>query len=201
MRLIDRLALPLLIFLDSKQAARLGLTPLDDERILAALPHCRGRLLDVGCGANRLVRRYAGQGWGVDVHPWPGIDQLISDSGDLPFAAGSFDTVAMLATLNHIVNRGAALAEAYRVLSPGGRLLVTMINPVVGWVAHRVRRRVDPDQLERGMGPGEVPGIWAWQVRRLAEAAGFRVVKTVPFVLGLNTLYVLERPAGGGTAP
>src|SRR3972149_5856038 len=50
--LLDRLAFPLLALLSSEGARRLGLTPIDDERVLACLPHCQGLLLDVGCGPN-----------------------------------------------------------------------------------------------------------------------------------------------------
>ena len=39
---------------------------LEHRRATAVLPHVRGRLLDVGCGSNQLVRRY-GDGMGVDV--------------------------------------------------------------------------------------------------------------------------------------
>ena len=39
---------------------------LAKRRVRAVLPHIRGRLLDVGCGFNRLVRNYE-NGIGVDV--------------------------------------------------------------------------------------------------------------------------------------
>jgi len=34
------------------------------------LPHIRGRLLDIGCGTNKLVKSYMGEGIGVDVYQW-----------------------------------------------------------------------------------------------------------------------------------
>ena len=42
-----------------------------NARIRAVLPRVRGRLLDIGCGTNELVRRY-GNGVGVDRihHGW-----------------------------------------------------------------------------------------------------------------------------------
>lgn len=42
---------------------------------------------------------------------------------DLPFAAGSFDTVVTTFTLCSVTDQARALAEARRVLAPGGRLL------------------------------------------------------------------------------
>jgi len=85
-------------------------------RIEKALPLVRGRLLDLGCGYNNLVRQHNSFGVGVDVFPWPGVDVLIGDSARLPFPDESFDSVAILAALNHIPNREQALCEANRVL-------------------------------------------------------------------------------------
>jgi hypothetical protein len=66
------------------------------------IPHVRGRLLDVGCGANQLVRRY-GDGLGVDVHPWANVDVLVSDCSTLELKSATYDTVTFVACLNHII--------------------------------------------------------------------------------------------------
>ena len=195
----DRLCFPILAFLSADQAQSLGLTPIDEERVAMALGQCRGRLLDIGCGTNELARRYrSGQGRaiGVDVHPWPGAD-VVCDTTRLPFADRQFDTVAMLACLNHIrrSKRDQVLQEARRLLKDGGHLLITMINPVVGFFAHTIRRRYDLDQLERGMGDEEENGLWDGEVKRLLAENGFRIVQTVPFVFGLNRLYIAHKPA------
>jgi len=66
----DRLCFPLLVFLSSDTARSLGLTPIDEERIAMARSRCRGLLLDIGCGANELIRYYRsrqGMAIGVDV--------------------------------------------------------------------------------------------------------------------------------------
>ena len=52
------------------------------------------------------------------------------------------------------------MQEARRVLKDEGQLLITMINPVVGFVVHKIRHRYDLDQLERGMGEEEANGLW-----------------------------------------
>lgn len=148
----DRSCFPLLAFLSSEQARALGLTPIDEERVAIALGRCRGLLLDIGCGTNELARRYRsrqGTAIGVDIYPWPGAD-VVCDTTRLPFPDGHFDTVLMLACLNHVPRpkRIQVLQEARRVLKGEGQLLITMINPVVGFVAHAIRRRYDLDQLE-----------------------------------------------------
>jgi ubiquinone/menaquinone biosynthesis C-methylase UbiE len=45
---------------------------------------------------------------------------LVGDAAELPFAAGSFDAVVMAFMLFHLPRPTAGLAEAWRVLRPGG---------------------------------------------------------------------------------
>jgi SAM-dependent methyltransferase len=163
-------------------------------RTRVVLPHIRGRLLDIGCGLNELVRTYTGDGVGVDVYQWGEVDLVVEDTADLPFGDGEFDTVAIVAALNHIPNREDALVEACRVLRPGGRIIVTMIAPPVGRMWHLARKPWDADQMERGMKPGEVPGLSRGEVHRLLEQAGFRIKTEERFMLGLNLLTIATKP-------
>jgi SAM-dependent methyltransferase len=195
----DRFCFPLLIFLSSEQARALGLTPIDEERVAIALGRCRGLLLDIGCGTNELARRYRsrqGLAIGVDIHPWPGTD-VICDTTMLPFPDEHFDTVLMLACLNHVSQskRIQVLQEARRVLKGEGQLLITMINPVVGFFSHPIRRRYDLDQLERGIGEEEAKGLWEKEVKALLAKSRLRLTETIPFVFGLNRLYIAEKTA------
>jgi SAM-dependent methyltransferase len=195
----DRLCFPLLVFLSSEQARALSCTPIDEERVAIALGCCRGSVLDIGCGANELARRYRsrqGTAIGVDIYPWAGAD-VVCDTTQLPFPDTRFDTVSMLACLNHISlsKRNWVLQEARRVLKDEGQLIITMINPVVGFFAHTIRHRYDPDQLERGMGEEETNGLWRKEVERLLAGNGFRIIQTVPFVFGLNHLYISQKDA------
>ena len=100
------------------------------------------RLLDVGCGAGFLSLRLAeavtpGELHGVDIEPSQ-VDTAralaaergcsnaafqVADALDLPFAGGSFDVVHMGGLLLHISDTATALAEAKRVLKPGGTVM------------------------------------------------------------------------------
>jgi len=192
--LASRLAFPLLCLLSREQSLKLGLVPIDDERVIMALRYARGRTLDVGCGANSFIRSY-GDGVGVDVYPWDGVDQVVKDAADLPFDDGSFDTVSFLACLNHIPNRADALAEANRVIRPGGRLLVTMIPPATGRFVHWLRYRNDPDHRNRTIDHDhELLGMHSTHVRSLIKDAGFRNITRHRFVFGINSIYVSEKP-------
>ena len=179
-------------------------------RIAAVLPHLRGRVLDVGCGTNDLLKTYrqaggqprAADSVGVDVFDWPGADLLVGDSADLPYGDGSFDTVAIVAALNHIPNRAAVLRECRRLLRPGGRAVLTMLPPTLSWAWHQLRRPWDADQTERGMQPGEVWGLSRRQIDALLRGAGFEPTRRSRFMFGLNLLTLAEPakvPAANGT--
>ncbi len=164
---------------------------LEGVRIAHVLPLVRGRLLDIGCGFNNLMRIYHGRGYGVDVHPWPGVNIVIQDASILPFRDGSFTTVTLIASLNHIPDRSGALVEVRRVLHSEGKLVMTMIGPVIGWVAHLLFRR---DQRERGHGAsGERKGLSRSHLEKILIDAGFRITHRIRFELGLNCVYVAEK--------
>jgi ubiquinone/menaquinone biosynthesis C-methylase UbiE len=190
--LLSRLAFPLLVFFSREQTLRLGLTPIDDERVVMALKHTKGRVLDVGCGANNFVHSY-GNGVGVDVAAWKGCDVVIEDAAKLPFKKESFDTVTFLACLNHIPNRDDAVKEAARVLNKDGRIIVTMITPRLGKFIHWLRFRNDPDHQERHIDHAhELMGMDHEHTKSILEAAGFNHITHKRFVFGLNNIYIAE---------
>lgn len=164
---------------------------LEPWRHRVVLPFVRGRLLDLACGYNNLTRAH-GCGLGADIFPWEGVDVRIGDAARLPFRDNAFDTVSVLAALNHIPNREAALLAVRRVLRPGGLFLATMIGPWTGRVAHLLFQQ---DEARRGgMRPGEVDGIRPAAMRALLRQAGLEIVREVPFQLALNRLYVARKP-------
>jgi SAM-dependent methyltransferase len=163
-------------------------------RVAVVLPHVRGRLLDIGCGTNQLVRSYGGEGVGVDVHPWEGVDLVVEDTAHLPFEDARFDTVTIVAALNHIPDRDAVLREAHRVLKPGGSIVTTMIPPTISRVWHMLRSPWDDDQHERGMKEGEVYGLTPKDIDELLRAAQFQPRLEQRFMLGINRLRMAERP-------
>jgi len=114
------------------------------------------------------------------------------DCSRLPFPDHAFDTITILAALNHIPNRQAVLQEVHRLLSEDGRLLITMINPVISAVGHRLLWWWSEDK-ERGMEPGEVYGFWNRDLIALVAKAGFRLISHQRFVYGLNNLFVFRK--------
>lgn len=160
---------------------------LERVRIAKVLPFIRGRLLDLGCGFNNLVKLYGG-GVGVDVYPWPGVDVLVGNSAFLPFPRHAFDTVTILAALNHIPNRRDVLFEVYRVLASDGRLILTMIGPLTGRIAHILF--ATDEKTRGGLKEGERMGMAKREVESLLQATGFVVRESVPFEFRLNRVYI-----------
>jgi SAM-dependent methyltransferase len=203
-RAYDFVGAPIRLALLADEATeRLGLTSLRAERMAAVLPELRGRVLDVGAGDNLLIRLYqanqaerangreAMRSVGVDVHDWGGGCTIIETSAQLPFAEREFDTVAFVACLNHIPERQAALSEARRVLRPGGRVVLTMIGPVVGYVGHKLWWY--SEDKHREMHADERWGLSSATLHRQLASAGLALREERSFVYGLNHLYVAER--------
>jgi SAM-dependent methyltransferase len=161
-------------------------------RIRTVLPLITGYLLDLGCGTNQLVKSYR-NGVGVDVYPWKNIDLLVENTSKLPFNDETFDTITIIAALNHISNREEVLCEVYRVLKKEGRLIITMIGPRFSKMWHFMRRPWDVDQKERGMKDGEVFGLTQKGLKQLLLESGFGICYEKPFMLYLNRIYVAKK--------
>lgn len=190
--ILDRLFFPIICLLSPEATQKFGLTPLDEERMIYAYKYLKGRVLDIGCGDNILIKSY-GNGVGVDVYPWDGVDIVVSDTANLPFENESFDTVTFLASLNHIANREKVLNEAHRVLRSKGILIISMINPFVSFIAYKVRFKYDPDQHERGVGKGEVYGFWKSDLKKMLKETNFLLIKIQTFLFCFNNLYLAEK--------
>lgn len=167
-------------------SSRLGFTSLQAERLGAVLPEIRGRLLDIGAGDNTLARIY-GNGEGVDVYDFGGGSMIVEDTRNLPFEDETFDTVTFMACLNHIPYRQEVLCEAFRLLKPGGKVVATMISPLLGTVGHAIWWY--SEEKERGTAEGEVMGISHNDMMHLLSEAGFRGIKRTTFLYGMNRLY------------
>lgn len=104
------------------------------------------RVLDAGCGVGMYVaafRRFTDTVYGVDLD----LERVVQAAGHLPnvqaasvealpFASGSFDVVLSHEVIEHVANDQAAIAEAVRVLKPGGRLVVYAPNRLYFFETH-----------------------------------------------------------------
>lgn len=84
-------------------------------------------VLDIGAGLGRGLGVLAWQGHtgrvvGLDPAPGPGVQ--FGEAEQLPFPAHSFDVALLVRVLAHLSDPARAVAEARRVLRPGGRLVL-----------------------------------------------------------------------------
>lgn len=102
----------------------------------AIAPRASERILDIAAGTGTSSAALAKTGADVVAADFsagmievgrqkhPAITFVEADAMDLPFADGEFDAVTISFGLRNIQDPKKALAEMYRVLKPGGRLVI-----------------------------------------------------------------------------
>ncbi len=156
----------------------------------------RDRVLEVGAGhcvvTPELQRRARGHVVAVDIAPEPFISSLppdvpgvCADAVLLPFVTGSFDLVFAQNTLLWVPDTTAAVAEAARVLAPGGALVAVepdyggmMEHPDLGlravWLDALARSGAEPRIGRKLPGICEATGLDVWvelaHIPQVAEA-------------------------------
>lgn len=191
-KLYNFIGLPIRLIFSHEKVNKLGMRSLRDERNDMVMKHVQGRLIDIGCGNNELVKSYGHDSVGVDVYDFGGNALIIEDTANLPFEDNSFQSASFVASLNHVTNREEVLNEVNRLLRSGGCVYMTMLSPFWGALRHKLAWW-DPDQHERGMKEGEEMGLSYKYLINLFERSGFELIKRKRFILGINNLYIFQK--------
>lgn len=155
------------------------------------------RVLDIGCHNGEFLEYL-----GARIIDSIGIDPLVADAEmdnytltrdsfnpPTDFGSGSFDAIALLATLEHLREIHEIAMECARILHPAGRVIITVPSPLVDKIiAMLVRIRV----LD-GMSLEEHHGFEPAQVSQIFTGASFSLLHQKRFQLGLNHLFVFEK--------
>lgn len=116
-----------------------------------------GPVVEIGCGKGHFLERLAEtirergiekQIIGIDISqaiealPAKGLAGVCADGQELPIADGTLGALVYDGALHHLIDYPAALREAYRVLMPGGRLI--LFEPVSSIFTRTVHHILDP---------------------------------------------------------
>ncbi len=104
-----------------------------------------GPILDVGCGTGGMLPHLQQIAPAIGLDPAPeaaaacrrrGVVFVNGGGTRLPFAAGVFGTITALDVIEHVADDTGMLRELYRVLRPGGLLLITVPAYQFLWSQH-----------------------------------------------------------------
>jgi demethylmenaquinone methyltransferase/2-methoxy-6-polyprenyl-1,4-benzoquinol methylase len=133
------------------------------------------------------------------------IDLKVAPCEDLPFANNTFDSITIAFGIRNVVDRKLGLAEMWRVLRPGGRMIILEFStprsllfrqlyyfyfrrllPVVGGMFSRYNAyKYLPDSVL------EFPS--QEEFSRMMADAGFRNIHLHELTFGIATIYVGEK--------
>ncbi|MFV2043850.1 MAG: class I SAM-dependent methyltransferase [Anaerolineales bacterium] len=172
---------------------------IQTQRFKAAAPHIRGDVLDIGCGnAGILAFLDSGQNYiGIEGHPsifrwlkenYEGNEfhQLDLDR-DVLRLDKQFDTILMLAIIEHLKMPHRVLSRLPQLLKPDGKVVITTPSPG-GDMIHRIGARIGLFYMSAAQ---EHETIFTYQtlMERL-EQNGLRIDHYRRFLLGGNQLFV-----------
>jgi demethylmenaquinone methyltransferase/2-methoxy-6-polyprenyl-1,4-benzoquinol methylase len=138
--------------------------------------------------------------------PYSGrIDFQVAPCEDLPFGDNTFDSITIAFGIRNVVDRGLGLAEMWRVLRPGGRMIIlefsTPRSQLIRQIYHFYFRRLLPmigGFFSRYNAYKYLPdSVLEFPSReefsRMMHSAGFSDIQVHDLTFGIASIYVGEK--------
>jgi SAM-dependent methyltransferase len=176
------------------------------RRYAIALPYITGHILDIGCGHAYLADLvpHREEYVGVDINPallahgqqrYPQYRFYATDLEAQPLplevAHQHFDTISLMALLEHLAQPGRILNQLAALLSPRGRVVATTPTPL-GHHVHRLGAQLGLFYREAVEDHKSI--LDGAALKQLFQQAGLRVARYQQFEFGCNQLIVGELP-------
>ena len=178
------------------------LAKLRKNKVLKYIPE-NGVVCDIGCGPELKlllsVRGAISEGWAIDKktidRPIAGNIRAIEQDMDthpvLPLPDNKFDCLLMMAVLEHMTLPREAIDEAFRILKPGGVLLLTTpspeAKPILEFLAFKLRIISREEILDHKH------YFSKQELYQILTKAGFKKIEHHYFELGLNQFIVAQK--------
>ena len=167
---------------------------LRQQRIKAVLPYLRGKILDYGCGVGALAEVYQSNLYlGMDIdsaslaiararHPGFNFSEAV-----LP--TDKFDTIVLLAVIEHLPSPETTLRELRGALKAKGRIVLTTPHPLF----HQIHClgaiiglfSIEADRQHQAL-------LNYRRMKALADSVGLQIETFRYFLGGANQLFVLR---------
>lgn len=158
------------------------------------------RVIDLGCGYDhyflRSITPHLQSAVAMDLSVQPSTDPKIRAMAHdlnttLPLTSDYFDAAVSMANLEHLSNPKGLLKEAYRILKPGGVLILTTpsiyAKPVLEFLAYRLHIISEPEIRDHKMYFNRAI------LRDYLQQAGFKTITHRYFQLYMNNFILATK--------
>jgi 2-polyprenyl-3-methyl-5-hydroxy-6-metoxy-1,4-benzoquinol methylase len=160
-----------------------------------------GIICDLGCGDGNVLKSVS-----LKIKNGIGLDRDIMNSRKdnlcfiqadviqpLPLENNKFDVVLLLAVLEHLTSHGVLFEEIWRILRPGGKLILTTPSPHSRFLLEFLAFKLKIISKE---GVLDHKHYYSKQeLKDLLLKFGFKIIKIKSFEFGMNFLAVAQKMA------
>jgi SAM-dependent methyltransferase len=175
-----------------------------------------GKVLDIGCGEGKLLKKDRARIFGVDINPSSveklvkeGLNAKLGDVSALPYENSFFDVVHSSNLIEHLSPEEARMMfmESKRVLKPGGRMILITPMPRTVWntfghikpyppaAIKKLFRKVSLESFESvsGLRIKEIVYYGAWALNKLTFLISTLFANLWPAIFAGSYLMVIEK--------